>query len=323
MIKNYYCPNCKRDIDYVVNTHSPDLYLCIITKGCPGILEPIKTKPGTFSKFPTVTNLIDWIPRGSTQSFNELTTNIEFVNISSSFYNDIVIHSPNQVLTSLTFNETNIIDNKQDVYVYQFNGELSTLTGPDSTSYKNVLRINDGDLVKILVNGIETTEFEKTNSSITFIPKISGNLYIEIYVIRFDSTANKQIEIQPNTINVTPWNNTNLNHLYVFSLSSFSNLKGYQLITNIPNGKLLLSKSPYSGIDQIDNCYIDCQNLTNYNIVLRTDENGYTVATVPNIALTQLIRPLDYKRDNTTLNKSINIENETQQIKSSFIIGPV
>jgi hypothetical protein len=148
-------------------------------------------------------------------------------------------------------------------------------------------------------------------------------LYIEIYVIRFDSTTNKQIEIQPNTINVTPWNNTNLNHLYVFSLSSFSNLKGYQLITNIPNGKLLLSKSPYSGIDQIDNCYIDCQNLTNYNIVLRTDENGYTVATVPNIALTQLIRPLDYKRDNTTLNKSINIENETQQIKSSFIIGPV
>jgi hypothetical protein len=109
----------------------------------------------------------------------------------------------------------------------------------------------------------------------------------------------------------------------VFSLSSFSNLKGYQLITNIPNGKLLLSKSPYSGIDQIDNCYIDCQNLTNYNIVLRTDENGYIVATVPNIALTQLIRPLDYKRDNTTLNKSINIENETQQIKSSFIIGPV
>ena len=113
MIKNYYCPNCKRDIDYVVNTHSPDLYRCIITKGCPGILEPIKTKPGTFSKFPTVTNLIDWIPRGSTQSFNELTANIEFVNISSSFYNDIVIHSPNQVLTSLTFNETNIIDNKK------------------------------------------------------------------------------------------------------------------------------------------------------------------------------------------------------------------
>lgn len=323
MIKNYYCPNCKRDIDYVVNTQSPDLYRCIITKGCPGILEPVKTKSGTFSKFPTVTNLIDWIPRGSTQSFNELTANIEFVNISSSFYNDIVIHSPNQVLTSLTFNETNIIDNKQDVYVYQFNGELSTLAGPDSTSYKNVLRINDGDLVKILVNGIETTEFEKTNSSITFVPKISGNLYIEIYVIRFDSTANKQIEIQPNTINVTPWNNTNLNHLYVFSLSSFSNLKGYQLITNIPNGKLLLSKSPYSGIDQIDNCYIECKNLTNYNIVLRTDENGYIVATVPNIALTQLIRPLDYKRDNITLNKSINIENETQQIKSSFIIGPV
>lgn len=323
MIKKYYCPNCKRDIDYVVNIHSPDLYRCIITKGCSGILEPIKTKPGTFSKFPTVTNLTDWIPRGSLQSFNELTANVEYVNISSSFYNDIVIYSPDQVLTSLTFNETNIIDNKQDIYVYQHNGELSTLTGPDSTSYKNVLRINDGDLVKILVNGIETTEFEKTNSSITFVPKISGNLYIEIYVIRFDSTVNKQVTIQPNTINVTPWSNTNLNHLYVFSLSSFSNLKGYQLATNIENGKLLLSKSPYSGIDQIDNCYITCDNLKNYNIVLRTDENGYSVATVPNIALTHLTRTIDFKRDTLQLENSINIENETQQIKSSFIIGPV
>lgn len=322
MIKNYYCPVCKRDIDYIVNSHSPDLYRCIITKGCSGILEPIKTKPGGFSKFPSITNLTDWIPRGNTQSFNPIIGNIEFVNIASSFYNDIVIHSPDLTLSSISFNETSILDNKQDVYVYQHSGELSTLTGQDSTAYKNVLRINENDLIKILVNGIENTEFENTNSTITFIPKLSGNLYIEIYVIRSNTNSTNPIIIEANTSNITPWNNTNLEHLYVFNLSVFNSLKGYQLITEIPNGKLLLSKSPFNGIDQIDKSYIKCEDLRNYNIVLRTDENGYNVATVPSVALTHLTRPIEYKRDSLSIENSINIENETQTIKSSFIIGP-
>lgn len=322
MIKTYHCPTCKRDIDYLVNIKTPDLHRCIITKGCSGILEPIASKPGSISKMPAVTALPDWIKRGTSNSFSEIFANFGFVSISSSFYNDVVIHSPDISLTSLTFNVSSLIGNKQDVYLFITNGDVSTLTGQDSSVLKNVIRINANDLVKVKVNGIETTEFEYTSSSITFVPKISGSNHIEIYVIRFDESSENQVTIEASSLNITPWSNTDMTNCYVFNLSAFTSLKGYQLATQIPNGKVLLSKPPYSGIDQIDSYYISCDDLQNYNITLRIDSNGYSVLNVPDIAVTHLTRPLEFKRDKNNMYDTINIANEIQQIQSSYIIGP-
>lgn len=171
-IVTYRCTTCNRTKDYEASKLHSFIDLCSITLNCTGKLLPIATKSlrNVLASTP-VDGVPDWISRfeiSNNQTSTTINSNDQnlYVTLASSNSlglslavkreNSTIDNNPSSFSLSFATQQSEV--NSFDEFTYFISTTFNSVSGPDSTSSKKVLRFTSSDIVKVFLNGVELNE---------------------------------------------------------------------------------------------------------------------------------------------------------------------
>lgn len=324
-IVTYKCTTCNRTKDYEASKLHSFIDLCSITLNCSGRLLPIATKSlrNVLASAP-VDGVPDWISRfeiGANQSsstINSSETNLYVTLASSSSLalslavkrqNPSINNNPSSFTVSFATQQSEV--STFDEFTYFISSTFNSVSGPDSTSSKKVLRFTSSDIVKVFLNGVELIEGTLINDyrlnyngqngyQVVFNTSYSISSVVKVIVYQNQNIVlSNPITFTRNTLlvssleNQTSWTNVSTieygNDTFdVYTCLDTLSLPANQILNLYPNGnhfstnivstdlnnfRFLLAYPPFSVIDRIYSAFVDFDNLSDVDNHLRLYSN--------------------------------------------------
>jgi len=324
-IVTYKCTTCNRTKDYEASKLHSFIDLCSITLNCSGKLLPIATKSlrNVLASAP-VDGVPDWISRFENTNANQITSinsseqNLYVTLASSSSLalslavkrqNPSINNNPSSFTVSFATQQFEV--STFDEFTYFITSTFNSVSGPDTTSSKKVLRFTSSDIVKVFLNGVELTEGTLINEyrltyngqngyKVVFNTSYSVSSTVKVIVYQNQNIVlSNPITFTRNTLlvssldNQTSWSNVSTieyqNDIFdVYTCLDTLSLPANQILNVYPNGnhfssnivspelssfRFLLSYPPFSVIDRIYSAFISFDNLSDVDNHIRLYSN--------------------------------------------------
>jgi len=324
-IVTYKCTTCNRTKDYEASKLHSFIDLCSITLNCSGKLLPIATKSlrNVLASAP-VDGVPDWISRFENTNANQITSinsseqNLYVTLASSSSLalslavkrqNPSINNNPSSFTVSFATQQFEV--STFDEFTYFITSTFNSVSGPDTTSSKKVLRFTSSDIVKVFLNGVELSEGTLINEyrltyngqngyKVVFNTSYSVSSTVKVIVYQNQNIVlSNPITFTRNTLlvssldNQTSWSNVSTieyqNDIFdVYTCLDTLSLPANQILNVYPNGnhfssnivspelssfRFLLSYPPFSVIDRIYSAFISFDNLSDVDNHIRLYSN--------------------------------------------------
>jgi len=324
-IVTYKCTTCNRTKDYEASKLHSFIDLCSITLNCSGKLLPIATKSlrNVLASAP-VDGVPDWISRFENTNANQITSinsseqNLYVTLASSSSLalslavkrqNPSINNNPSSFTVSFATQQFEV--STFDEFTYFITSTFNSVSGPDTTSSKKVLRFTSSDIVKVFLNGVELSEGTLINEyrltyngqngyKVVFNTSYSVSSTVKVIVYQNQNIVlSNPITFTRNTLlvssldNQTSWSNVSTieyqNDIFdVYTCLDTLSLPANQILNVYPNGnhfssnivspelssfRFLLSYPPFSVIDRIYSAFISFHNLSDVDNHIRLYSN--------------------------------------------------
>jgi|688.fasta_scaffold06347_31 hypothetical protein len=325
----YKCNTCNRTKDVEASSLHSFINLCSITLNCSGKLLPIATKSlrNVLASAP-VDGVPDWISRfeisrnQTSSTINSSEQNLYVTLASSSSLalslavkrqNPSINNNPSSLSISFATQQSEV--NTFDEFTYFISSTFNSVSGPDSTSSKKVLRFTSSDIVKVFLNGVELIEGTLINDyrlnyngqngyQVVFNTSYSISSVVKVIVYQNQNivlsnpiTFTRNTLLVSNLENQTSWTNVSTieygNDTYdVYTCLDTLSLPANQILNLYPNGnhfssnviytdlnnfRFLLAYPPFSVIDRIYSAFVDFNNLSDVDYHLRLYSNNGSI----------------------------------------------